>query len=280
MTELDARNEREGRQPVGALGVDLFVVEVVSTEPLLAVQLALARFPEHGRLLCWACCVRPGRPLLTIVEPDLALPRGLEVRGPGLWVDLQCLVPFDHVTLGVEAFATGLDDPADALGRGWGDRVPFGLDLEWDSEAPPGPPTGVAPGAAGPAGEAPGDAFAAVAGYELACRVHGDVLVGDERIEVDARGARRHLWGDTVPWARRWARVLGADGTVRALDPVVADAWCATGEVLAEAPMLVVPSALPGLPGFRLDRTLVRGQEALAGADASGVAWIERSTPW
>jgi hypothetical protein len=260
----------ETPQPAGPEGVDLFVVEAVAGDPPLALQFGLARLPDAGRVLVWACCARPARPLLTLVEPDLALPRGLEVRGPGLWADLQCLVPFDHVTLGVEAFAIGLDDPEEARGRAWGERVPFGLDLEWDTVAPATSPTGA------PAGTG-------VDGYELACRVHGELLVGDERLELDALGSRRHLWGAVVPWAVPWARVVDAGGA-RTLTPEDAAAHVAAaaarGDVLAEAPMVVPPDAVPGRPGFRLDRTLVRVQDAGRGGDAAGVAWIERSAPW
>ena len=43
-------------------------------------------------------------------------------------------VPFDHMTLGCEAFALGLDDPAETYAPAGGERVPFGLDLEWDTD--------------------------------------------------------------------------------------------------------------------------------------------------
>ena len=46
----------------------------------------------------------------------------LEVRAEGLWADHTVEVPFDHVTLGCEAFALGTDDPAEVYG-GRGDRV-------------------------------------------------------------------------------------------------------------------------------------------------------------
>jgi hypothetical protein len=35
----------------------------------------------------------------------------------------------------------------------------------------------------------------------MACRVTGEVLVGDERHEIDAPGRRSHCWGDE-PWWR------------------------------------------------------------------------------
>jgi hypothetical protein len=263
MAALGIDDDAEGCRAAGPVGADVHVVELLSLDPPLALHTVVIRYPEHRRATLVLGCTGPDRQLLTIVEPALALPRGLELRGPGLWLDLQYLVPFDHVTLGVEAFATGLDDPAEALGRAYGDRVPLGLDLEWDTEGPPQEPSGQAGG---------------VPGYELAGRAHGEILIGAERLEIDAIGARRHLFGDTVPWAAPWARELGPAG-VRALHPDDAAARCATGDVLAEAPALVTAAAhgVPGVPGFRLDRALVRVQDA--GAGEPGTVWIERSTP-
>jgi hypothetical protein len=109
-------------------------------------------------------------------------------------------VPFDHMTLGCEAFALGLDDPAEMYGDPRGERVPFGLDLEWDTD---------------------GAAYAYPPGttrYEVPCRVHGDVLVGDESIalgEHDAIGQRDHSWGVRDWWTLGWTWTAGwlDDGT-------------------------------------------------------------------
>jgi hypothetical protein len=77
--------------------------------------------------------------------------RWLVIREPeGVWLSLDCETPGEHYTIGMEAFALEVDDPLDERGH----LVPLGLDLEW---------------------EAPG-------------RVHGEMLVGDERIEVDTDG--------------------------------------------------------------------------------------------
>ena len=38
-------------------------------------------------------------------------------------------------------------------------------------------------------------------GYEQPCTVHGEVLVGSERLELDGVGWRTHLWGDQDWWA-------------------------------------------------------------------------------
>ena len=87
--------------------------------------------------------------LLVVREDDLPAPRGadLDVRAEGLWLSLVCETPDEHWTVGLEAFALAVDHPDDERG----DLVPLGLDIEW---------------------EAPG-------------RVTGELLVGDERIELD-----------------------------------------------------------------------------------------------
>ena len=90
------------------------------------------------------------------------------------------------MTLGCEAFALGLDDPAEMYGDPRGERVPFGLDLEWDTD---------------------GDAYAYPPGttrYEVPCRVHGEILVGDETIEFDGIGQRDHSWGVRDWWTLGW----------------------------------------------------------------------------
>jgi hypothetical protein len=84
---------------------------------------------------------------LVVREDDLPAPTGDDVRAPGLWVSLTCETPGEHWTIGLEAFALAVDDPDDERG----DIVPLGLDIEWES---------------------PG-------------HVHGELLIGDERFELD-----------------------------------------------------------------------------------------------
>ena len=56
-----------------------------------------------------------------------------------------------------------------------GDRTPVGWDLEWHATAPPEP-------------------LAAGRGYAVACRVEGELLVGDEVMALDHPGRRDHRW--------------------------------------------------------------------------------------
>jgi hypothetical protein len=105
----------------------------------------------------------------------LPRPGRTEIRAEGLWSALECETPFDHWTVGLEAFAVALDDPAEAWAGERGDRVGLGFDLEWEATAP---------------------VTADTAGYRQACRVSGEILVGpSERLTFDGTGRRAHRWG-------------------------------------------------------------------------------------
>ena len=96
-------------------------------------------------------------------DHEVPLPRaGLEIRADGLWAELICETPDEHWSFGLEAFGLRLDDPADALAPGGeiGERLPVGLDLEWETDLTDG----------------------------TAGTVRGEVLVGSGRIEFEGPG--------------------------------------------------------------------------------------------
>jgi hypothetical protein len=94
------------------------------------------------------------------------LPRGtlLEVRADGLWAELVCEVPGVHWGFGLEAFGLRLDGWEEVRDATVGDRVPVGLDLEWDEG-----------------------------------RVLGEVLAGGRRLAIDGRGTFAEL-ADPPTW--------------------------------------------------------------------------------
>ena len=151
-----------------------------------------------GTAWYWACLVGEGRPLVTVIDHEVPLPPGrtMEIRSEGLWADHTVETPLDHMTLGCEAFATGVDDPAEVYGSLRGDRVPFGLDLEWETDGGT-------------------YAYPHVTRYEIPCRVHGEILVGDEQIDFDGWGQRDHSWGVRDWWTLGWLWTAGRleDGT-------------------------------------------------------------------
>lgn len=171
-----------------------------SVDGALGGYVRLGLYPNLGTAWYWACVVGEDRPLSIVIDHDVALPRAgsLEIRAEGLWADHTIETPFDHVSLGCEAFAVGVDDPAEVYrGDLRGDRVPFGLDLEWETVGP---------------GPYP---YPGTSRYEIPCRVHGEVLLGEEELEIDAIGQRDHSWGVRDWWAFGWTWCSGGldDGT-------------------------------------------------------------------
>ena len=97
-----------------------------------------------------------GYPLVALRDSEVIAKNG-DVRTHGLWASVTCETPGEHWSVGMEAFATGYDEPARALTDQFGDTVALGFDLEWTRDA---------------------DGW----------RVEGDVLLGDDRVTIDCRG--------------------------------------------------------------------------------------------
>ncbi len=180
------------------LWAESWYLDFVDEAAQIAGYVRLGLYPNLGRAWYWACVVGPDRPLVTVIDHDVPIPAGrsMEVRTEGLWADYTVETALDHVTVGVEAFAVSVDDPAEVYGEARGDRVPLGFDLEWETD-----------GAT--------YAYPGVTRYEVPCRVHGEVLVGPERIEVDGFGQRDHSWGVRDWWSYGWSWTAGwlDDGT-------------------------------------------------------------------
>jgi hypothetical protein len=199
----------------------------------------LARDVTGGRAVYWACVVGDGRPLVTVRDDDVPLPRGttLEVRTSGLWSAIHTETPGEHWSVGLEAFALSLDDPTDAWGDERGDLVPLGFDLEWEATSP--------------------------GGVVNACLVTGEVLVGTEAITIDAFGwlGEEHGTPDWATWNRRTGH--WDDGT-----PVRRDDTDVEWTPVHEAPVLA--------GRVRLARSLCR---LTGPASRTGTGWWERFHP-
>ncbi len=236
--------------------------------------------PADGVAWYWTAFVSgrsgPHPPLVLVRDHDVPLPRGrsLEVRASGLWADHTCETPLEHWTVGLEAFGVALDDPREAFRGERGDVCPLGFDLEWEA-------IDVA--------RSPGDG---AGGYEQPCTVHGEVLVGSERLELEGVGWRSHRWGARDWWAgeaegRPWAWASGHadDGPPFATTDVevIADDGLIRAATLAEsgmsaAPLAHAPVAIPAAAGrtSRLDRALCRYQSPDGG---QAIGWVEHLTP-
>lgn len=224
--------EDEAPHPAGVepLWDESWYFDFAREDGSLGGYVRVGRYPNLGVFWYWACVCGPGRPLVTVVDHELAPPRGtsLEVRGPGLWADHHCEDPLERWSLGLEAFAVALDDPRDAYGAARGDRIPFGLDLEWETT---------------------GEVFRYPSGldrYEVPCRVHGEVLVGTEAIGVDAVGQRDHSWGVRDWWSQGWCWTAFRTGDGAAWHAVVADGGGSVAYVQPPGAPLVLAAAHRG----------------------------------
>jgi hypothetical protein len=200
----------------------------------------LTLLPALRRAWYWAYLVGDGgEGPVAVIDDDVPAPRSarsLELRTEGLWADHTCETPLEHWTVANEAFAVRFDDPDEAYGRMLGDLVPLGYDLEWETDAPA---RDIGPEA-----------------YAFPCRVHGDVLVGSERLQIDGWGWREHRWGSfAAPAPRRRARL--ADGTW------VWDDRAEAATVRHRAPILVRPP----------DREPIRVEQSLVELDGAGWGW-------
>ncbi|MHB8665157.1 MAG: hypothetical protein ACYDH6_20955 [Acidimicrobiales bacterium] len=119
---------------------------------------ASLEYRRQERVAWWsAAFVGAGWPLVAIRAHDVRIP----TTGTEIRTDgLWASITEDTVMM--EAFGAVFEDPYEAWGEERGDIVPFGFDLEWSS------------------GE-----------------VHGEVLLGDDRIEVDGSGSRTPTYGLT-----------------------------------------------------------------------------------
>jgi hypothetical protein len=175
--------------------------------------------PNLGRAWYWAAVVREGSPLLSVVDLDQPLPVGtLRLRGGQLWADLACEAPFEQWTVVNETYAVALDDPAEALGRGYGDPLPVAFDWEWYADA-------------GAELRAP----AGCVGYVVDGEVRGEIELKGGNLEVHAPGRLTHWWGPRAWFADDGSaaeglaapvRLRGPGGATSALHRVLtADGW-------------------------------------------------------
>ncbi len=139
----------------GTWRCDFVSLDVASAVRGGFVQLVVP--PESGDAWYWAYLVGPELGIVAVRDHAVPRPRragDLTVRAEGLWAELVCETPDVHWTIGLEAFAVRLDEPADALHGEVGERIAVGLDIEWDEGT-----------------------------------VFGDVLIGTERIAFDGVGS-------------------------------------------------------------------------------------------
>ncbi|MFA9564314.1 MAG: hypothetical protein ACERLM_06375 [Acidimicrobiales bacterium] len=188
----------EGRHPpeTDPLWNESWYFDFVTRDGSTAGYVRVGLYPNLDVLWYWAYLVRPDadRPLVAVIDHEVPVPPpagSLELRTEGLWADHIVETPLDHVTVGLEAFGVALDRPEAAYGNLWGERIALGFDLEWETDR------GLS------------FAYPFTTRYEISCTVHGEVLVGDERLDIDAIGQRDHSWGVRDWWAFGWCWISG-----------------------------------------------------------------------
>ncbi|MGI9616877.1 MAG: hypothetical protein ACR2QO_28435 [Acidimicrobiales bacterium] len=120
------------------------------------------------------------QPILLATD-EIPMPvNGWEFRTSGLWADHNCETAFEHWSYGLEAFALGIEDRAELLGRGYGDRTPLGWELDFEARFDL---TSVDPVAT------------SLEGYAQTGRLHGIIQFVDGEVEIDGPATRWHWWG-------------------------------------------------------------------------------------
>lgn len=201
MTELtdDAAHERRHEPDDDRYWNESWYLDFVSDDGTLGGYVRTGFYPNLDVCWYWACLVREGRPLVTVIDHEVPIPVGpsIGLRHGGLWADYVVEQAWERVSIGLEAQALEVADPTDTYGDLRGDPTPLGFELEWDTQGAPYP--------------FPLD----ITRYEVPCRVEGEILVGDERIDFQGSGQRDHSWGVRDWWvmSHHWCQGALEDGT-------------------------------------------------------------------
>jgi hypothetical protein len=152
--------------------------DVWATDGTVGAFTWLTLEPARRRAWYWSVLVRAGERQLHVADVDAPWPSaGLRIRTDGLWAEHVCEVPFEQWTVQNECYAVALDDPADALGRAYGESTPIAMDIEWYAAAPAEP---------------------VKHGYRQAGEAHAVIELAGGPFPLVGPGARRHTWGGLV----------------------------------------------------------------------------------
>jgi hypothetical protein len=164
---------------------EIWEFEFAVPDATMAMFTRLSVYPNLNQTWFWAAVVRKGRPYVLCRDQEIAAPKPawpLEIRGEGLWSHAICETPLDHWTVAMEAFAVGFDDPMEAWRAERGDKVGLAFDLEWERTEE--------------LVKLGGHGFE---GYQMDCKVSGELQIDSEKTEIDAMGSRMHTWGLADP---------------------------------------------------------------------------------
>src|SRR5207248_10648533 len=138
MGDLGPGDEERHPPGPGPSWVETWVFDLWAPDASVGAFTWLTLQPHRRRAWYWSALVQTGRRQLHVADVDAPFPSsGLRVRTTGLWAEHTCEVPFEQWTVQNECYAVALDDPADALGRAYGESTPMAFDVEWYAAAPP-----------------------------------------------------------------------------------------------------------------------------------------------
>src|SRR6187397_1175601 len=94
-----ADDERRHQPDDDQLWNESYYLDFFAPDGSLGGYLRLGLYPNLGVAWYWACLVGEGRPLVTVIDHEVALPKdgSLEIRADGLWADQTVETPFDHM---------------------------------------------------------------------------------------------------------------------------------------------------------------------------------------
>jgi hypothetical protein len=222
----------------------------------------LGLYPNLQR--CWyhAFVCGPDLPTVAVADLEVPLPKGFELRTHGLWADHVGSHPLERWQVNNEAFGVAVDDPAELYrpSGARGDQVPMGLDLEWETDGEP-------------------YHYGHATRYEIPCLVHGEILLGAERIELDGYGQRDHSWGVRDWWQFGWVWTAGRldDGTrFHGADIRIPDMRLSFG-YLQPPDGPVIPAAWPDATDGSVRAEEELGREGLPTTASVSIAGVELS---
>ncbi len=220
--------------------------DFASADGSLGGYVRVGLYPNLNTVWYWACVVGEGRPLVTVIDHAVPLPGAgsLELSHAGLRADHLCESPGQSWRLTLDAPAISVDDAADVYHSAPGKPVKLRLDLVWTTANAVFPQLDHNR-------------------YEVPCRVHGEIGVGGERIDLDGWGERDHSWGVRDWWQLGWCWTAGRLADASAfhafrVESELIDVFSGFSQAAGKAPV--------ALPDFRFAPEL--GREGLPSSTA------------
>ena len=192
--ELTAADEGRHLPGTDALWGESWYHDFAASDGSYGGYLRLGLYPNQQVAWYWVHLVREGKPLVLVRDHTVACPTAMEgpveatsARVQGSWGPIE---PLRKYRIATEGTGVELANPADAFHGEHGPEVPVRLDLTWEGVTEPFP-------------------YTATTRFEQSAWVSGEVVIGDERIDVHCPGQRDHSWGVRDWWLFGWVWCSG-----------------------------------------------------------------------